>query len=185
MIHAIEQFRMKRHLKRGYYNKAAGILEPKARAGNVEAAFKMGLIYVEAWDSVGGEYVFQAEKWLAYAAEQGHAQAQYMLGDLYATDAYRPERLQRAVRWYRKAKRNGVFEAGRQLAMLHFRYRHMIEEDINAIGLLTEAADHGDYKAILLLAWGYKKGRLSMSVDYARYQYWWYKLKDLSKKTGS
>lgn len=182
VIKAYQRFKINRYFKKGQYNRALPLLEPIARAGDAQAQFLIALVYSNAWNSIGDDDAFKAEKWFARAADNGHMMAQVMLGDLYSIDAHIPARLHRALKWYRKAKNNGHVEAGRKLAALHIKYRHIIAEDINSTGLLIEAADQGDYKAAVLLAWGYKKGHCGFPEDMTRFHYWWNKLKHMSKQ---
>ena len=44
-------------------------------------------------------------------AEQGHAYAQYVLGTMYEAGEGVPQRAAEAMRWYRKAARQGQAEA--------------------------------------------------------------------------
>jgi TPR repeat protein len=185
MFQLIENIRINRYLKKGRYSQAIRLLSRRARNGHPDAAFQMGLIYSNAWNVIGTDYDFLAEKWFSKAAESGHVQAQLMLGDLYSIDAHRPARLHRALNWYRVARSNGEVVAGRKLASLYLKYRHNTDEVINSTGLLIDAAEKGDYKAIVLLAWGYKKGCMGLPNDIQRFQYWWSRLQRLPKVSRS
>ena len=185
MVKAITKFQINRCFKAGRYVDALEKLKPLARKGDARAQFLIGMVYSNAWIDIGDNDTFMAEKWFSRAAENGHQTAQLMLGDLYAIDAHIPARLHRAIKWYRKANRNGHSEAGRKLAALYFKHRDVIAEDINTTGLLIEAADNGDYKAAVLLAWGYKKGSCGLPEDINRFYYWWNKLKNMSKTPSS
>lgn len=185
MIKAIQRYKINHYFKNGQYDKALILLEPKAKSGDPSAQFLIGMVYSNAWNMIGDDDAFKAEKWFSKAAENGHLQAQIMLGDLYAIDAHIPARLHRALRWYQCARKSGHVESGRKLAALYLKYRDVISEDINSAGLLIEAADQGDYKAAVLLAWAYKKGLLGFPLDLNRFRYWWNKLKYMSKDYAS
>jgi TPR repeat protein len=49
----------------------------------------------------------EAASWTRKAAEQGHAEAQLILGTLYETGNGVPQDLSRAMTWYRMAADNG------------------------------------------------------------------------------
>jgi len=181
MFKWIQKIRINRLFKKGDYHKALKLLEPKARSGDVQAQFLIALVYSNPWNLINDDDSFMAEKWFSKAAENGHLQAQIMLGDLYSIDAHIPSRLYRALKWYGHARKAGHVEAGRKLAALYIKHRNLIDQDINFAGLLIEAADKGDYKAAVLLAWGYKKGLGGFPLDLPRFRYWWNKLKHMSK----
>lgn len=181
MIKAFNRLRINHYFKTGQYEKSLELLKPMAQSGDAQAQFLMALVYSNVWHWIGDDDAFMAEKWFSKAAENGHLQAQIMLGDLYAIDAHIPARLHRAVKWYKKSIAAGNIEAGRKLATLYLKHRNVIGEDINSVGLLIEAADKGDYKSAVLLAWLYKKGCYGFSLDTMKFQYWWNKLKHMSK----
>lgn len=185
MIKLLHHFRVNRLFSKGKYKKALRLLEPEAKSGDAQAQFLVAMVYSNAWNTVGDDDSFKAEKWFSRAAENGHLQSQVMLGDLYSIDAHIPARLHRALRWYQKARKGGHVEAGRKLAALYLKHRDIIKYDINSAGLLIEAADKGDYKAVVLLAWGYKKGCCGFPLDFNRFQYWWHRLKTMSKDYAS
>ena len=181
MIQLIANYRLKKYLKNRQYDRAIELLTPKARAGDAQAAYQMGLIYSDPQNNLD-EDSFLTEKWLSRAAENNHVEAQILLGDFYSMDAERVDRLHRAFDCYSDARRNGSVTAARKLARLYLKHQDVIDININATGLLIEAAENGDYKATVLLAWGYKKGNLGLPFDFYRFQYWWSKLKKLTKQ---
>ena len=182
MIKALQRFRINRCFRKGRYEQALELLEPLARKDDAQAQFLVGLVYSNAWKELGDDDAFLAEKWFNRAAENGHRMAQLMLADLYALDAQRPDQLKRAVKWYLRAHNSGCPTAGRKLAALYLKHRDRIDMEINTAGLLYEAADQGDYKAAVLLAWMYKKGLCGFPADFQRFEYWWHKLKQMSKR---
>ncbi len=182
MIKALLRYRINQCFKKGLFERALKLLEPLARREDAQAQFLIGLVYSNAWQHLGEDDAFMAEKWFNRAADNGHRIAQLMLGDLYALDTHHPEKLQRAVHWYLRAHKSGCPVAGRKLAALYIKHRDEIDVEINTAGLLYEAADQGDYKAAVLLAWLYKKGLCGFQRDFQRFSYWWRKLKQMSKR---
>ena len=181
MIKALLRYRINHCFKKGHYERALELLEPLARKDDAQAQFLIGLVYSNAWKELSDDDTFLAEKWFARAADNGHRIAQLMLADLYALDSERPEQLKRAVKWYLRAHNSGCPVAGRKLAALYIKHRDQINIEINTAGLLYEAADQGDYKAAVLLAWMYKKGLCGFQRDFQRFSYWWRKLRQMSK----
>jgi len=181
MLKIFERYKLKKHLRSNQYQQAIDILEPKAKEGNSNAAFRMGLIYSMSMTDINDNDAFLAEKWFAKAAMADHVQAQSMLGDLYAMQVNDFVKLNRALKWYNKARQHGDVESGRKLACLYMCNRENINIEVNATGLLLEAAYKGDYKSAVLLAWCYKKGVLGLSADLSRFQYWWSKIKKMKK----
>ena len=53
----------------------------------------------------------RAEKWLLAAAEEGHAEAQYMLARLYTDNAFGPDRKKKAVELFEAAAKQGYSSA--------------------------------------------------------------------------
>lgn len=111
-------------------------MKKKAGSGNAQAQFDLAMIYYEgegapaddiesikgalglnyalAGESVGKDYV-EAAKWFQKAAEQGLAQAQYMLGAMYAVGDGVPKNDIEAVKWTRKAAEQGHADAQNNL----------------------------------------------------------------------
>ena len=58
------------------------------------------------WES--GDYE-ETVKWWRRAAEQGHAKAQYYLGDMYENGRGASQDCEEAAKWYRKAEENGFW----------------------------------------------------------------------------
>jgi len=181
MIKALQRYRINHCFRKGQYRRALDLLEPLAKKNDAQAQFLIGLVYSNAWQQLGDDDAFLAEKWFTRAAENGHRIAQLMLADLYALDSEHSEQLKRAVHWYLRAHDSGCPVAGRKLAALYLKHRDRIDVEINTAGLLYEAADQGDYKAAVLLAWMYKKGLCGFQRDFQRFSYWRNKLREMSK----
>lgn len=81
----------------GDYEAALGEWRPLAEAGDREAAYGMGM----AWQIMGQPA--RAVPWYEQAARAGSAEAQVLLGEIYATGAGVPRDLVRAYAWLRLA----------------------------------------------------------------------------------
>ena len=95
-------------------------LRGKADRGNAEAQYKLGWAYYEC--NTGPENDKIAEKWFLSAAEQGHINAEYTLGDLYAShDSMRgvPKNKEKALEWYHRAAEHGHMVAQLELGLLY------------------------------------------------------------------
>lgn len=90
----------------------------KVDAGNVEIAFKIGVMYNKG---LGVAKNFdEALKWYRKAAERGYAPAQRNLAIMYDTGSGCAENDAEALKWYRKAAEQGDAEAQSNLgAMYH------------------------------------------------------------------
>ena len=89
--------------------------ESQARAGDVEAQYRLGEIYESGLgDTESDEAV--AIAWYGKAAEQGHVQAAFRLGRLLERQSGQADA---AVAAYRQASRAGLPEATYNLARLH------------------------------------------------------------------
>lgn len=81
----------------GDYEAAIDEWQPLAEAGDREAAYGMGM----AWQIMGQPA--RAVPWYEQAARAGSAEAQVLLGEIYATGAGVPRDLVRAYAWLRLA----------------------------------------------------------------------------------
>jgi len=117
----------------------------KAEAGDPEAQINLGVMYLDRdvvprdvrqavyWfnKAAQGDPVRQymigeiftsrglyADRWYEKAADQGHAKAQYMLGEMYYKGEGVPKALDKALEWFRKAADQGHFNAQAMLRLL-------------------------------------------------------------------
>ena len=81
----------------------------------------------------------EAARWYQKAAEQGHAVAQYNLGNRFASGRGVPQNNAEAMEWYRMAAEQGYNKAQSKLDMLR--------NDIEAAGRYLNAAKKGDSEA--------------------------------------
>ena len=96
---------------------------------DAKAQCDLGEYYLEQGIEQGNSN--SAMQWLQKSADQGYAEAQYLLGNLYYTGIEVFENYTEAVKWYRKAAEHGHSEAKKQLA----------SEEISLYILATEKND--------------------------------------------
>ena len=88
-------------------------LRYQAERGDACMQYYLGRMYADG--GLVGRRVPQDDEraawWFRQAAEQGYAEAQHSLGDMYATARGVPQDDAEAVNWYRKAAEQGLAEA--------------------------------------------------------------------------
>ena len=92
-------------------------------------------------------------------AEQGHAEAQFDLGVMYANSLGVPENDIEAVKWYRKAAEQGLAIAQHYLGVMYAKGRGVPRNDQEAVKWYRRAAEQGDADAQHNLGVMYAKGR--------------------------
>ena len=97
--------------------------------------------------------------WYLAAAEQGDAQAQFLLGRMYATGEGWPQDEQEAVTWYRLAAEQGYTEAQFNLGSAYANGRGVTKDDREAAAWWHLAAEQGDALAQRNLGLLYDLGR--------------------------
>lgn len=85
------------------------VLTKKAEAGDVQAQFLLGRIYVAGNRVARDDRV--ALRWFRKAADQGYAEAQNWLGLMYLMGRGVQQDLAEATRWFRRAADQGLAEA--------------------------------------------------------------------------
>ena len=122
--------------------------ESQARAGDVEAQYRLGEIYESGLGEAEIDEVM-AITWYGKAAEQGHVQAAFRLGRLLERQ---PGQADAAVAAYSQASRAGLPEATYNLARL-YRDGVGVERDLSrAAALYRQAYSEGLVRATLDLA---------------------------------
>ena len=96
------------------------------------------------------QYRIGAQLW-AKAAEQGHAGAQYELGNLYFHGDGVPEDKQRAAEWYTKSASQGHVEAQCRLGVMYFSADGVPEDKRRAAEWWAKAAAQGHPGAVKAL----------------------------------
>ena len=91
--------------ERGHYDVALLDLEPRAHAGDREAQFLIGLIYMNGSNVVNQDET-RVQDFFTKAGNQGHFGAQALLGEM----SLQNKKWKEAEEWYRKANREGDVE---------------------------------------------------------------------------
>jgi len=91
-------------------------------------------------------------------AEQGDAEAQNSLGDMYAEGKGVTQDYKEAVKWYTKAAEQGDADAQYSLAWMFDRGKEVPQDYKEAVKWYTKAAEQGHASAQYNLAWMYYDG---------------------------
>lgn len=153
------------------------ILANRALAGNAEAQFELAELYMQ---SEHEDDIILAEEWALKAAENGHIEAMYWLGEgytVYAKDLAEedPEEskahFELGFYWLSKANMNKHAAATLELAS-YYRNGQVIEKDVDqSIQLVTQAAQLGDVQAMRDLSFIYANG-LGIEIDEEKADFW-------------
>lgn len=149
----------------------------RAMAGNKDAQFELAEIYMQ---SENDEHVELAEEWALKAAQLGHVEAMYWLGEgyaVYAKDMQEedPEEskayFEHAHRWLEQAAKHNHPAAILELANF-FRRGDVVEKDVaKSIELVEQSAKLGEIQAMRDLAFIYANG-LGIDADEEKADYW-------------
>ena len=129
-------------------------LKLAAKRGDVEAQFKLGLIY--------GGLLFEdveAVKWFRKAAEQGHMESQVMLGYQYLTGKGLLEDNTEAVKWFTKAAEQGSADAQYALGDRYMRGEGVAQDKAEAVKWYRKAAEQGHLRSQTTLGAIYIKAK--------------------------
>lgn len=110
MESALEDFR------KGNYGAAVKELNNLGEAGNISAQIMLGALYSKGGAVPRDDRI--AAIWFGKAAEQGNAEAQYQLGNLYENSNL-PKDYKAAVSWYHKAAQQGSAKAQARLGFFY------------------------------------------------------------------
>ncbi len=125
---------------------AARSIRAAAEAGLAEAQFRMGLYHMGVGDKTTRRErkPLEARDWWGKAAAQGHALAQYHLGDLHADGRYLPRNNATALDWYRKSAQAGLAQAQHRLGALQLRGWGAPADAKAGAAWIIKAAEQGD-----------------------------------------
>jgi hypothetical protein len=114
---------------------------------------------------------------LRAAADQGRAEAQYNLGNMFAQGHGVAQSDVEAARWFRKAADQGDADAQKNLGIMFDQGRGVAQSDVEAARWFRKAADQGDADAQSNLGNMFSQGRgvAQSDVEAAR---WWQKAAD-------
>jgi len=85
----------------------------------------------------------EAAKWYKKAAEQGHAKAQFYLGDIYHRGRGAPKNVSEGLKWFRKAADQGYPDAQINLAIAYKTGVGVSKNDAEAFKWFKKAAEQG------------------------------------------
>ena len=141
--------------------------EAKAADGDADAQYGAGAAYKNFDDS-------KAAFWFRKAAEQGHSNSQYYLGNAYWLGKGVPRELNEAKKWLQKAAEQGVGQAQFELGVLYtqddkqksaYWFRKAEEQHIifwrdkrEGVRWFRERAERGDADAQFNLCYAYEDG---------------------------
>ena len=137
-------------------------------SSSVAADFAAGL---EAY--LRGDYATALREFRPLA-EQGDAEAQTVLGLMYANGEGVPEDARQAEYWWRKAAAQGLAEAQFNLGSMYANGESIPEDDIQAAYWWRKAAEQGFAEAQFNLGNMYAKGE-GVPEDDVQAAYWWRK----------
>ena len=149
----------------------------RAMAGNREAQFELAEIYMQ---SENDDHIELAEEWALKAAQLGHVEAMYWLGEGYT--AYAKDLLEEdpaeaktyfehAHRWLEQAVKQQHPAAIFELANF-YRRGDVVEKDIaKSIEMLEQAAKLGEVQAMRDLVEIYEHG-LGVDIDDEKADFW-------------
>ena len=162
-------------------------LANRALAGNAEAQFELAELYMQ---SEHDDDILLAEEWALKAAENGHVEAMYWLGEgytVYAKDLAEedPEdskaHFELGYYWLSKANMQKHPAATLELAS-YYRRGDVIEQDVEkSIQLVTQAAELGEVQAMRDLAFIYENA-LGTDANEEKAEFWTNKADEAEQK---
>lgn len=157
-----------------------------ALAGHAKAQFELAELYME---SEHDDDIILAEEWALKAAENGHIEAMYWLGEGYTVYAKEladedPEEskahFELGYYWLSKANMQKHPAATLELAG-YYRRGDVIEKDVEkSVKLVKQAAELGEVQAMRDLAFIYENA-LGVDADEEKADYWHLKAQDTEK----
>ena len=142
--------------KKGNYGAAVKELNSLGDAGDMSAQIMLGALY-----SKGGAVARDdkmAAAWFEKAANQGNAEAQYQLGNLYENSQL-PKNFEAAASWYHKAAQQGSAKAQARLGVFYSHGLGVTKNPNEAILWSGKAALQGNADAQYGLGLGYMQGK--------------------------
>lgn len=158
----------------GNYQQAFELWKPLAEAGDADAEYNIGLLYMNGL-GVEKNSRFARQLFMA-AAKQGQADAQYNLGLMYyqGNTVFRSNK--DAFNWWSKAAAQNHAPAQYNLGIM-YAYGIWAGKDVNkALELWKASADQGNRDAMEALIRAYGKGELGVDKDPGKATYWKKKL---------
>ena len=129
-----------------------------AGCGDVEAQARLGELYAKGKNCNFRPYEEKSLAWYRKAAEQGHAGAQFAVGEACRNGSGTELDRVAAAGWYRKAAEQGHAEAQYRLALMCHDGDGVPMDKAEVIRLFRMAAEGGDAEALWRLGKMYEKG---------------------------
>lgn len=105
-------------------------------------------------------------------AEEGDANAQFMLGALYFTGEGVPQDYEEALKWYRRSAEQGHASAQHDLGVTYYQGKFVTQDYVEAFKWFQKSADHGHAKTQYNLGRMYYEGK-GVPQDYAEALRWY------------
>ena len=121
--------------------------------GDIEAQYTLGSMYFEGIRGLPQNYA-KAHHWLLKAAKRGHANAQFVLGNLYALGKSKdvPQDYSQSRYWLKKAAAKGHTDAQYTLGFIYLRGEGIRPNIDTAREWFRRACDNGDQRGCKLYA---------------------------------
>lgn len=153
--------------QRGDYATALHEWRPLAEQGDASAQYNLGQMHHNG-DGVPQDDS-EAKKWYHKAAEQGYAEAEHALGNMYIFDDPAG-----AIKWYRKAAERGYRDAWAALAIEYLAGFSVPQDYAEAAKWIRKLADQDEPSYQVELGKMYQKGQ-GVPQDYVQ-AYMWFRL---------
>lgn len=152
------------------YSKAYPLLEKAAKAGNADAQFMVGNLYL--WGEGTSKNAATAAQWYRKSAVQGHAKAQSNLAILYENGDGVKQDYQQTIKLYSAAAEQGNAVAMSNLAYMYLEGVGMPKDEAKAFTLYKQSAELGFPEAMNNVGVAYRKG-LGVTKDEEKAMYWY------------
>ena len=132
---------------------------PPLAGDDATAQFKLGVLHHSGRGVTPQDYG-EAAKWFRKAAEQGHSEAQFNLGQMYDQGQGVPQDFGEAAKWFRKAAEQGLSWAQNNLGVMYREGEGVPQDYPEAAKWFSEAAEQGhtDAQYNLGVAWSRGEG---------------------------
>src|SRR6266704_2985937 len=156
----------------GQYEKALGLLLPRAKEGNPVAQNAVGVLYLNGWGT-NKDYA-EALAWFRKASEQGNSRAQFTIGSMYENGNGVKRDFAESATLYRTGTEQEWPPAQSLIGALHARGDGVPQDWGEAMRWYRKAADQGDALAQSRVGLMYAEGQ-GTPKDYATAELWFRK----------
>ena len=152
------------------YQEAHSLWKPLAEAGDAEAQYNLGLLYMNGLGVEKNERT--ALWWFTRAAQQGLADAQYNAGVMFYLGKGVYPSQKTAVEWWQLAVEKGHANAQNNLAIM-YAFGYAVKKDpAKAVELWTAAAEQGHPDAMDSLINAYSGKMVGFQANMDKAKYW-------------